>query len=362
MSTPTRQTTTQALDETRVEAFAERLFGFYTGGLLTYLVDIGHTTGLFEAASDGPATSLELARRSGMHERYVREWLGAMVTGGVMTYEPTTGSYELPAEHAACLTGSTSANIAPFSLLNTHLAKHVDQVARAFREGGGVPYATFGPEFTGVMDALSRAGFDEDLLSEWLDLVPGLRARLAEGARVADIGCGTGHAVVVLAQAFPASDFVGYDISEEALAAARREVAAHGLHNARFEVQDAATLSVDDPVDVVFVFDAIHDQVAPDDALRRIHDMLAPDGVFLMFETQASSNLEDNVAHPLAPYLYAISTLHCLTISLAHDGAGLGAVWGEQRARAMLHDAGFGRVQVRDVPDEPVNALYVARR
>lgn len=352
----------QPLDGSRVEAFAETLFGFYTGGMLSYLVDIGHATGLFDAARAGPATSGGLANRAGLHERYVREWLGAMVTGGVFGYEPSTGTYRLPAEHAVCLTGDTSSNLAPFSLLTTHLARHVDQVTAAFRDGGGVPYEAFRPEFTDVMDALNRGGFDERLVSSWLDLVPGLRDRLTAGVRVADVGCGTGHAMVLLGQAFPTSMFVGYDIAEDAIAAGRREAAERAVDNVTFEVRDAATLTVDEPFDVVFVFDAIHDQVAPADVLAQIRDMLTADGVLLAFEPHASSNLEDNVAHPLAPFLYAISTLHCLTISLAHDGTGLGTVWGEQVAREMLRDAGFSHVTVRDVPDEPVNALYVARR
>jgi SAM-dependent methyltransferase len=352
----------QPLDASRIEAFAETLFGFYTGGMLSYLVDIGHTSGLFDAATAGPATSGVLAVRAGLHERYVREWLGAMVTGGIFRYEPSTGTYWLPAEHAVCLTGDTSSNLAPFSLLTTHLAKHVGQVTTAFRDGGGVPYEAFRPEFTDVMDALNRGGFDEQLVSTWLDLVPGLRDRLTAGARVADIACGTGHAMVLLGQAFPASSFVGYDIAEEAIAAGRREAAEHAVDNVTFEVRDAASLTVDELFEVVFVFDAIHDQVAPADVLVSIHDMLTADGLLLAFEPHASSNLEDNVAHPLAPFLYAISTLHCLTISLAHDGAGLGTVWGEQVAREMLRDAGFSRVTVCEVPDEPVNALYVAHR
>jgi len=187
------------LDEARVEAFAGRLFELYTGGMLTFMVDIGHRTGLFAAAAAGPATSVELAERADLQERYVREWLGAMVTGGIVDLDPATGTYRLPAEHAACLTGPGSGNLAPFSRLDTHLAKHVDAVARAFREGGGVPYAEFRPEFTDVMDALGRGVFDELLVEEYLPLVPGLGERLAAGARVADVGCGTGHAIVLLA-------------------------------------------------------------------------------------------------------------------------------------------------------------------
>lgn len=359
---PEESVTPEGLDETRVEAFAERLFGFYTGGMLTYLVDIGHRTGLFEAATAGPATTTELAENAGLHERYVREWLGAMVTGGVMEYDPEAGTYQLPAEHAVCLTGGGGNNLAPFARINTHLGKHVGEVTRAFREGGGVPYERFRPEFTDVMDAVSRGSFDEALLSAWLPLAPGVRERLEAGARVADIGCGTGHAIVLLAEGFPNSEFVGYDIAEDALTIARQEAAEAGLANARFEARDAATLTSEEPFDVVVVFDAIHDQVAPAKVLQNIHDMLAPDGVFLMFEPAASSHLEENIAHPLAPFIYSVSTLHCLTISLAHGGAGLGTAWGEQLARQMLRDAGFGQVTVADVPGEPINALFIARK
>jgi SAM-dependent methyltransferase len=351
-----------ALDEAKVEAFAGRLFELYTGGMLTLMVDLGHRTGLFAAAAAGPATSAELADRADLRERYVREWLGAMVTGGIVDHDPATGTYRLPPEHAACLTGRGSANLAPLSRLDTHLAKHVDAVARAFREGGGVPYAAYRPEFTDVMDALGRGTFDELLLDAYLPLVPGLAERLAAGARVADVGCGTGHAIVLLAGAFPASTFVGYDLAEDAIARARSEAAAAGLANARFEVRDAARLAVAEPFDVVFVFDAIHDQVDPVAVLERIHDALVPGGTFVMVEPRAASNLADNLANPLAPFLYGVSTLHCLTVSLAGGGAGLGTVWGEQRARAMLAAAGFGEVAVHEAPGDPLNAVFVTTR
>ena len=358
---PTSVRDQPSLDRDRIEAFSQQLFGFYTGGMLTYLVDIGHRTGLFEAASAGPVTSAALADHADLDERYVREWLAAMVTGGIVTFDPETDTYHLPAEHAACLTGDGAGNLAPFSRLNTHLATHVHQVTRAFRDGGGVPYEEFRPEFTDVMDGLGRGSLDERLLSVWLDVVPDVRERLADGARVMDVGCGTGHALTLMAEAFPDSTFVGYDLAEDAIVRAREEARALGVDNVRFSVQDAATLTTDEPFDLAFVFDAIHDQVEPATVLQRIHDALAPGGVFLMFEPAVSSHLEDNIAHPLAPFLYAISTLHCLTISLAHDGAGLGTAWGKQQARAMLLDAGFRDVTVEALPDEPINALFVAR-
>jgi SAM-dependent methyltransferase len=352
----------EPLDPARVEAFAGRLFELYTGGLLTFLVDIGHRTGLFAAAAAGPATSAELAGRADLQERYVREWLGAMVTGGILEHDPAAGTYRLPAEHAACLTGPGSANLAPLSRLDTHLAKHVDAVARAFREGGGVPYAEYRPEFTDVMDAIGRGAFDELLVGEYLPLVPGLAERLAAGARVADVGCGTGHAIVLLAAAYPASTFVGYDLAGDAIARARSEAAAAGLPNARFEVRDAARLTVEEPFDVVFVFDAVHDQVAPAAVLERIHAALAPGGTFVMVEPRTSSDLAGNLGNPVAPPLYSVSTLHCLTVSLAGGGAGLGAAWGEELARSMLADAGFVDVAVHEAPGDPLNAVFVATR
>ncbi|MDX1658398.1 MAG: class I SAM-dependent methyltransferase [Nitriliruptorales bacterium] len=351
-----------ALDEQRIEEFAGELFGFYTGGMLTYLIDIGRRTGLFEAAAEGPATSAGLADRAGLHERYVREWLGAMVTGGVIDYDADAGVYRLPAEHAACLTGGGANDLAPFARLNTHLAKHVADITEAFREGGGVPYQEYRPEFTDVMDGLGRGGLDEALLSDWLPLVPDVVERLTAGARVVDVGCGTGHAIVLMAEAFPRSEFVGIDIAADAIEQARAEAVAAGVDNVRFEVEDAADLTADEPFDVAFVFDAIHDQVEPATVLANIRRALTSDGVFLMFEPAISSNLEDNVAHPLAPFLYAISTLHCLTISLAHDGAALGTAWGQQVACDMLRDAGFPDVTVEELPNEPINALFVARR
>jgi SAM-dependent methyltransferase len=353
---------TATLDEARVEAFAGRLVGLYNGGMLSHLIDIGHRTGLFAALAEGSATSAELARRADLQERYVREWLGAMATGEIVDYDPAAGSFRLPAEHAVCLTGHGSANLAPISRLVTHLAKHLDAVTRAFREGGGVPYAAYRPEFTDVMDALGRGVFDELLLDRYVPLVPGLAERLAAGARVADVGCGTGHAMVLLAAAFPASTFVGYDLAPDAIARARSEAAAAGLGNVHFEVGDAARLVVEEPLDVVFAFDAIHDQAEPAAVLARIHAALAPGGSFVMTEPRASSNLEDNLGNPFAPMLYATSVLHCMTVSLASGGAGLGAAWGEQVARDMLAQAGFGEVSVHEAPGDPLNAVFVTSK
>ena len=362
MTTVTERPSSDTFDPGLAEAFAGKLMGLYTGGLVTSMVDIGHRTGLFEAAAEGIATSQELAGRAGLQERYVREWLGAMVTGGIFDYDPVTRTYRLPAERAALLVNTGSGNLAPFSQFQAHLGKHLPRVAQAFREGGGVPYEEFRPEFTDLMDAGSRNLFDVHLIDHVLPLAPSLTETLTSGGRAADVGCGTGHAIVVLAAAFPQSRFVGYDLAEDAIEKARAEAAAAGLTNATFEVCDAATLVTAEPFDAIVSFDTIHDQVDPVAVLASIYGALVPGGTYLMAEPYASSNLEDNIANPMAPMLYAISTLHCLTVSLAHGGAGLGTAFGEQKARELLADAGFVDVTVTPSPADPSDAVYLATK
>lgn len=354
--------TAAELDKVRVGAFAERLFSTYIDALTTLMIDLASRTGLLETLTAGDGTGTELAERAGLTERYVRECLGALVTAGVVDYSPADRRYVLPAEHAVCLTGSGSLNLAPLSRLNALLAVHVPAVARAFRHGGGVPYDAFRPEFTDVMDAASRGFLDGQLLDGVLPLTGDLPDRLRRGIRVADIGCGTGHAVNLLARAFPASQFTGYDLATDAIDRAREEAARWGLTNAAFVVLDVAALPAHPPFGAVLAFDAIHDQADPAGVLRRVHDALEPGGCFVVFDTKAASALEDNVGNPFAPFLYAVSTLHCMTVSLAAGGAGLGTAWGRELALQMLADAGFPSVTVSDVPDDPMDLLYVTHR
>ncbi|WP_156725332.1 class I SAM-dependent methyltransferase [Streptomyces apocyni] len=352
-----------ALDETKVEKFAGKLLEMYAASTVTLLIDIAYRNGLFEALAAGPGTSEEIANRAGLQERYVRECLGALVTSGLVEYEPGLRRYELPAEHAVCLTGDGSLNMAPFAQVTTLTAKHVDGVSRAFKEGGGVPYEDFRPEFTEAMDSMSRGFFDGQLLNGVLPLVTGLRDRLeAGGVRVADIGCGTGHAINLMARAYPKSTFIGYDFSTEAIERARAEATEFGVPNAGFEVRDIAELSARPPFDVIFAFDAIHDQKAPQTVLDHACAALVPGGLFVMMDIKASSHLEKNIGNPFAPWLYSVSTLHCMTVSLALGGAGLGTVWGEELAERMLTAAGFKNVEVYDVPDDPMDSLYVAHK
>ena len=362
-----RMTTTEApnpteLDPAAVGEFAGRIFGAYGGGMLAFMVDLGHRTGLFEAAAQGPATSQELADRAGLQERYVREWLGAVVTGGIFEYDAKNGVYTLPLVAAACLTGPGANNVAPFSGFVAHMGTHLNEIVQAFTEGGGVPYSAFRPGFTDIMDAGSRNVFNGTLIDGVLPLAPGPVDELRAGARVADIGCGTGHALVLMAKAFPASTFVGYDLAEDAIERARAEAAAEGLTNVTFEVRDIGTIAADQPFDAITTFDTIHDLVDPPGVLACVFANLRPGGTYLMVEPHMQTNLEDNIGNPMAPMMYATSTLHCLTVSLAEGGAGLGTCFGEQKAIELLADAGFGEVAVLPHPADPIDGIFVTHR
>ncbi|WP_019874309.1 class I SAM-dependent methyltransferase [Sporichthya polymorpha] len=359
MSAPT-DTVHASFDTARAEEFGGRVFEMVSSSVVVMMIDLAARTGLLDALVAGSGTSDDLATRAGLQERYVRECLGSLVAGGIVDYDATARSYSIPAEHAACLTGGGPTDLAPMARMATVMAPHVPAVATAFREGGGVPYEAFRPEFTVTMDLLSRGLLDGHLLQDILPTA-GLVEQFRAGARVADIGCGTGHAINLMAGEFPASTFTGFDFSAEAVDAGRKEAAELGLSNATFEVRDVSTLP-EGSFDVVFAIDSIHDQRDPAGVLRAVHDALAPGGTFVMIDIKANSALEDNLDNPFAPLLYGISTLHCMTVSLALGGAGLGTVWGEQTARTMLAEAGFEVLAVHDVPDDPLDSVYVSRR
>ena len=343
-----------------VKQFGARLLGIYTGGVLTKLIDIGYQVGLFEASKSGAATSEELADRAVLKERYVREWLGAMTSSGIYTYEPETRKYTLPDEHAMLLTGDGPMNLTPMSRIVNHFGTHLQRLVACFRDGGGIPYSAYRPVFTQCMDDAWRRIYDHQLITGFIPAVPGLTEALRDGITVLDIGCGSGHAMNILAREFPGSAFVGYDIAEDAIADARAEASRLALENTRFDVADVASFSTEEKFDLITAFDAIHDQRAPADVLRNVCRALAPGGSFMMVEFKFSSRLEDNIQNPFAPMYYGISLMHCMPVSLAIDGEGLGTVWGEQVARRYLADAGFGSVVVLDSP-RPQNCIFVAR-
>ena len=333
------------------------------GASLAILLSIGHQTGLLDTmAGLGAATSAQIADAAGLNERYVREWLGGMTTAHVVDYDAGTGTYSLPAQRAAVLTRAAGPdNLALVALFLPQLGEVEQKIVRCFREGGGLPYSEF-PRFHALMAEQSATVFDLALVDVVLPLVDGLPERLRAGADVADLGCGSGHAINVMAQAFPSSRFTGIDFSDQAISTGIQEAARLGLTNAAFESHNLTELDKTDAYDVITVFDAIHDQAQPARVLENIYRALRPGGVFLMADIKASSRLEENIDIPMSTYLYTVSLMHCMTVSLALDGAGLGTAWGSQLAVSMLGDAGFGDVQVAEIESDPINNYYIATK
>ncbi|HEY0077200.1 MAG TPA: class I SAM-dependent methyltransferase [Pyrinomonadaceae bacterium] len=357
------QTAPELNQPTAADLFAERMLGVLNSGALTLMISIGHRTRLFDTmAALAPSTSVRIAEAAKLNERYVREWLGAMVTGRIVEYNQPDATYSLPPEHAAFLTRAASPNnlAAPMQFISL-LGSVEDQIIECFRRGGGLPYSAF-PRFHEVMAEESGQTVAAGLFDFILPLVPGLIERLREGINVLDVGCGRGHTLNLLAEAFPKSRFVGYDFSGDALAEGYVEAKRAGLRNVRFEMKDAAMLDDVERFDLITAFDAIHDQARPARVLEGINRALKPEGVFLMQDIAGSSHVHNNLDHPLAPFFYTISCMHCMTVSLALEGEGLGTMWGQEKAREMLADAGFTRVEMKQLPHDIQNYYYVATK
>lgn len=353
----------QTPDPKRAEAFAERFVGMLNAGATAIMISVGHRTGLFDVMAELPPSDCrQIAEAAGLNERYVREWLAAMVVGEVIEYDESTERYRLPVEHAGWLTrAATPNNMAVYAQYIPQLGAVEDHIIGCFRNGGGVGYEAY-HRFHDIMAEDSGQTVLPVLVEQILPLAPGLVERLDEGIDVLDIGCGSGRAVNLLAKTYPKSDFLGVDLSEEGIGRAREEAEQLGLANIRFEVMDLTDFPVEGRFDLVTSFDAIHDQARPDKVLAGVVRVLREDGVFLMQDIGASSRLEKNREHILGPLLYTISTMHCMTVSLAqNDGMGLGTMWGEERAREMLTAAGFENISITKLPHDVMNMYLTAR-
>ncbi len=353
----------QSVDPAKVEAFTDTIVGALNGGAVTLMLSVGHRTGLLDAmAALPPSTSLQIAEKSGLNERYVREWLGAMVTSRIVSFDAKDTTYVLPPEHAAVLTRAASPdNLAVTAQWMPILGSVEDEIVECFRNGGGVPYPSY-PRFHQTMAEESAQSVLAVLIENIVPLVDGLPEALESGIRVLDIGCGAGRAMSLLASEFPRSTFFGFDLCDEAVQLARDEAKRRGVDNVRFEVKDIANLEEEESFDLITAFDAIHDQAAPARVLSGIAKALRPSGTFLMQDIRASSHLEKNMDHPIGTLLYTISCLHCMSVSLAQNGDGLGTVWGEELALQMLRDAGFHDVSVKQLAHDIQNNYYIARK
>ncbi len=348
-------------DETQ---FDEWFVTAINSGALMLMISIGHRSRLFEVMSEtGWTNSENLANEAGLNERYVREWLGAMATGGVVEVNEYD-QYRLPQEHAQFLTRDTDMeNLAAFAQYISVLGNVEDEILNCFYEGGGVPYEKY-PRFHEVMAEDSGMTVLSALEDFILPLVQGLTDRLHDGIRVLDMGCGRGRALLKMADLFPNSEFLGLDISTEAITWAKEQAEKRNLDNIKFEVRDATDFdetAEPDSFDFITTFDAIHDQAKPLAVLKGINKALRPGGVYLMQDIHASSHVHKDMDHPMGPLLYTVSCMHCMSVSLAQGGEGLGAMWGREKAMELLGKAGFENIEINRLDHDPQNDYYVMR-
>jgi ubiquinone/menaquinone biosynthesis C-methylase UbiE len=348
------------------EEFSSNLLSIFNHAALALMISIGHRTELFDCLRGmAPASAEEIARKAGLNERYVREWLGAMVTGRVLEVDSGGAQFSLPEEHGAFLTRAAGAdNLAVFAQYIAVLGGVEDDIVECFRNGGGVPYSKF-PRFHEVMAEDSGQSVLSSLETHILPLVPGLTEKLEAGLKMLDVGCGRGRILNRLAELFPKSRFTGMDFSSEAILFAWREAAEKKLRNIEFLVVDLGDFDQKaerEAFDLITTFDAVHDQARPLNVLKGIYRALTPDGLYLMQDIKGSSEISKNMDHPLGPLLYTISCMHCMTVSLAQNGEGLGAMWGEEKTRQYLERAGFRSIEKRELAHDIQNNWYVIRK
>lgn len=340
--------------------FADRLLRTFSEAAVAVGISIGHRTGLFDVLSRLPAsTSGRIAMAAGLDERYVREWLAAMVSGRVLTYDAKRETYKLPREHAAVLTRVSEENLAITAQWIALVGGVEDEIVRAFREGGGIGYEHY-PRFDEVMAEESKQKVVSALFDGVLPLIPGLLDRLEEGIAVLDIGCGQGRALIALASAFPNSRFVGVDCSQEAIHTGTAIASSLGLANLNLILGDAAELDFEDAFDLVTAFDVVHDLARPDRALANVRAALSEGGTFVMQDIAAGSRLADNVNNPLAAFLYTVSYAQCMPVVLERGGEPLGLCWGRETALRMLRGAGFGEVRIETLTHDRINEYFIA--
>ena len=346
--------------------FQEYMMDIINKGALSLMLSIGHRVGLFDTmVSLPPSTSKQIAIASNLNERYTREWLATMVVGKIVNYDPSNDLYFFQKEKSdLIIRDKKTYNFAASMQWVPILGQVEDEIVNCFKQGGGVPYSSY-KRFHEVMEEESAQTVLSVLFESIIPLVPDLEDRLKEGINVLDIGCGSGRVMNMMANQFPHSRFTGYDISDEAIKNAQSQSLISGNKNVDFKVKDVSKIL--DPqtnlsFDLITAFDAIHDQAEPRKVLRNIASLLKPgDGIFLMQDILSSSLLKNNLDHPLGTFLYTISCLHCMSVSLAQDGLGLGAMWGKEKAVEMLKEAGFTNVEVKQLPHDFQNYYYICR-
>ncbi len=358
MSAPT-------LDMDAVQHFAFKVVGDVTAQQMGPLSTVGDRLGLFQTlAARGPLTSSEFAEQAHINERYGREWLAAMACHGYVTYDDATKRFRMTPEQAFVLANPES----PLALIGMVVMgqpywANIDLLAEAFRHGGGVPQARFGEHFWCGFERFTYTFFRNSMVQEWLPAMPEVEAKLRGGAAVADVGCGNGQALIILAQAFPQSTFVGYDNYPAAIATANANAQAAGVGDrVRYEVNDV-TQGLPGTYDLITTFDVVHDMPHPRPALSAIKAALNPGGTYFVLEFNVFGDLQQNIDHPLGigAFAYSASTNYCMTQALAVGGEGTGTCLGEAKMHELATEAGFTHFRRLDFPSNPFNIFYELR-
>lgn len=348
------------MDQKRLDAFAERILNEANVAMSGLNLYLGHRLGLFRALADaGPVTPVELARKTGYVERYLREWLECMAVGDYLEHDPTTGRFLLPPEHAvALLDPDHPAYVAPFTCWVPRFAQILTPLMEAFRSGGGVPYEAYGKDALEAIGMGNRPMFVNDYVAKWIPTMPAVEARLKAGGRVAEIGCGVGWSSISLARGFPRVRIDGVDVDRASIEQARRNAEGAGLADRiAFHLAPAEEAPLTGPYDLVTAFECLHDMAYPGKALRRMRELAGPDGAVLVADEAVGDGLEEN-RNFIGRLNYNFSVLHCLPQALVYpDAAGTGTVLGPATLRAYAEDAGFQRVEVLPI-ENPLWRFY----
>ncbi|MBV9050132.1 MAG: methyltransferase domain-containing protein [Solirubrobacterales bacterium] len=353
--------TSQTIDQTKLDEFLGRFVGDLGAALSAALVVIGDKLGLYQAMSDGdPITAEELASRTGTDARYVREWLSNQAAGGYVGYDPASDRFFLTAEQSLALAQEGSPAFVPGAFqLASALIKDEERIAQAFASGRGVGWHEHHHDLFAGTERFFRPGYSANLVSSWIPALDGVQAKLESGALVADIGCGHGASTILMAEAYPRSEFVGFDYHGPSIEHARRVASEAGLEGrVSFEVA-AAKQYPGDGYDFVAMFDCLHDMGDPVGAAAHVLETLTADGTWMIVEPYAGDRLEDNL-NPVGRVFYGASTLVCTPASRDQEvGLALGAQAGEQRLREVVAGGGFTRV--RRATETPFNLVLEAR-
>ncbi|SDM21394.1 Methyltransferase domain-containing protein [Geodermatophilus siccatus] len=348
------------LDENKLNELLGRFVIDVGGSYHALSAVLGDRLGLYRALqSTMPATSQEVAAQAGVAERYVREWLAGQAAGGYVTYDPADGRYSLTEEQAFLLADTAGMQAASAFHCPVAVAKNIERITEAARTGGGFPWHDHDPALFEGVERFFRPGYAMNLVSSWIPALDGVEAKLRAGARVADLGCGHGSSTLLLANAFPASEIVGFDYHPASVDVARKRSVEAGLADrVSFEVASASDFPGTD-YDLVTIFDALHDMSDPLGAARHVREVLKDDGTLLLVEPMAGDRVEDNL-NPVGRLYYGASTVLCVAHSMsAEPRTALGAQAGEARLTELLHDAGFG--SVRRAAETPFNIVLEAR-